>query len=169
MAEAPGSTTRGLILPQPVSAGPKTKVMDTLGAIIDKFWAMLLNRSRQAIATREPGQEDSVRNKERPGRPLMGRQLPHTNPTTLKRRKPRKQHYRLRQRAADRYPAHRCRDVPNPNVLPPVLGYMEKPPRPPLSRSPGRPGQGISPPTERAAAWRGTTMLDSPVNPVGIG
>ncbi|CAH2219971.1 Hypothetical predicted protein [Pelobates cultripes] len=107
--------------------------------------------------------------KERPGRPLMGQQLPHTTPTTLKQRKPRKQHYRLRQRAVDRRPAHRFREVPNPNIPPPVLGYMEKPPRPPLSRFPGRPGQGITSPNERAAAWRVTTMLDSPVNPVGIG
>ncbi|CAH2316370.1 Hypothetical predicted protein [Pelobates cultripes] len=78
--------------------------MDTLGAIIDKFWAMLLNRARQTTTTREPNKEDRVSNKERPGRPLMGRQLPHTNPTTLKRRKPQKQHYRLRR------PAHRCRE-----------------------------------------------------------
>ncbi|CAH2282626.1 Hypothetical predicted protein [Pelobates cultripes] len=130
---------------------------------------MLLNRARQATTTREPDKEDRVSNKERPGRPPMGRQLPHTNPTTLKRRKPRKQHYRLRQRAADRRPAHRCREIPNPNIPPLVLGYMEKPPRPPLSRSPGRPGQGISPPNERAAAWRVTNMLDRLVNPVGIG
>ncbi|CAH2282936.1 Hypothetical predicted protein [Pelobates cultripes] len=93
MAEAPGPTTQGLILTQPVPAGSKTNVTDTLGAIIDKFWAMLLNRARQATTAREPNKEDRVSNKERSGRPRTGRQLPHTNPTTLKRRKPRKQHY----------------------------------------------------------------------------
>ncbi|CAH2221191.1 Hypothetical predicted protein, partial [Pelobates cultripes] len=88
--------TQGLTLPQPISAGPNTKGPDTLRAIFDSFWAMLLNRARRAADIRELDKGDRARNEEWPWKPPTSRQIPRTNPTTLKQRKLRKLHYRLR-------------------------------------------------------------------------
>ncbi|CAH2223624.1 Hypothetical predicted protein [Pelobates cultripes] len=169
MAEAPSSATRGWTLLQPDSAGPKAEATNTLGAIIDNFWAMLLDRARQAKATQEPDKGEQVRNREQPGRLPTSRQFSRTTPPTLKRQKLRKQRYPLRHRDADRRPAHRCRKTPSPKAPQPVLSYTEKPTWPPLSCPPCRPKLGNPLPSQRAAAWMITNVLDSPVNPVGIG
>ncbi|CAH2251389.1 Hypothetical predicted protein [Pelobates cultripes] len=129
---------------------------------------MLLDRARQVKATQAHDKGDQACTMERPETLPTSRQTSRTTPLTRRRRELRKQRYRLRHRDADRRPA-RCRKTPSPKAPRPVLSNIPKPMWSPPSLPPCRPRLGNPLPSERAAAWMTNNMLDSPVNPVGIG